>query len=68
MSDAAPIKHPTELTGGDFTEADEPLRLFAAWFADAKQSEPVNPDAMALATVDAQGLPNARMVLLKGFD
>ena len=62
MSDAAPIKHPTELTGGDFTEADEPLRLFAAWFADAKQSEPVNPEAMTLATVDAQGLPNARMV------
>ena len=68
MSDAAPIKHPTELTGGDFTEADEPLRLFAAWFADAKQSEPVNPEAMTLATVDALGLPNARMVLLKGFD
>ena len=68
MSDAAPIKHPAGLTGGDFTEAEEPLRLFAAWFADAKQSEPVNPEAMALATVDAQGLPNARMVLLKGFD
>jgi pyridoxamine 5'-phosphate oxidase len=68
MSDAAPIKHPTGLTGGDFTEAEEPLRLFAAWFADAKLSEPVNPEAMALATVDAQGLPNARMVLLKGFD
>jgi pyridoxamine 5'-phosphate oxidase len=68
MSDAAPIKHPTGLTGGDFTEAEEPLRLFAAWFADAKQSEPVNPEAMALATVDAQGRPNARMVLLKGFD
>jgi pyridoxamine 5'-phosphate oxidase len=68
MSDAAPIKHPTELTGGDFTQADEPLPLFAAWFAEAKQSEPVNPEAMALATVDADGLPNARMVLLKGFD
>jgi pyridoxamine 5'-phosphate oxidase len=68
MSDAAPIKHPIELTGGDFTEADEPLRLFASWFAEAKKSEPVNPEAMALATVDAQGLPNARMVLLKGFD
>ena len=68
MSDAAPIEHPTGLTAGDFTTADEPLRLFAAWFADAKQSEPVNPEAMTLATVDAQGLPNARMVLLKGFD
>jgi pyridoxamine 5'-phosphate oxidase len=68
MSDAAPIEHPTGLTGGDFTEADEPLRLFAAWFAEAKRSEPVNPDAMTLATVDASGLPNARMVLMKGFD
>jgi pyridoxamine 5'-phosphate oxidase len=68
MSDAAPIEHPARLTGGDFTEADEPLRLFAAWFAEAQRSEPVNPDAMTLATVDASGLPNARMVLMKGFD
>ena len=68
MTDAAPIEHTTSLTGGDFTAADEPLRLFAAWFAEAKRAEPVNPDAMALATVDADGLPNARMVLLKGFD
>ncbi len=63
-----PIEHPAWLTGSDFTEADEPLRLFAAWFAEAKRTEPVNPDAMTLATVDAGGWPNARMVLLKGFD
>jgi pyridoxamine 5'-phosphate oxidase len=68
MSDTAPIEHPSWLTGGDFTEADEPFRLFAAWFAEAKRAEPVNPDAMAIATVDAAGLPNVRMVLLKGFD
>jgi len=68
MSDTAPIEHPTWLTGGDFTEADEPVRLFAAWFAEAKRAEPVNPDAMALATVGADGLPNVRMVLLKAFD
>src|SRR5580700_10581794 len=68
MSDTAPIEHPTWLTGGDFTQADEPVRLFAAWFAEAKRAEPVNPDAMALATVDSDGLPNARMVLMKGFD
>jgi pyridoxamine 5'-phosphate oxidase len=68
MSDAAPIEHPAGLTGGDFTEAEEPLRLFAAWFAEAQRSEPVNPEAMTLATVDASGLPNARMVLMKGFD
>ncbi len=68
MSDAAPIEHPAWLTGGDFTAADEPLRLFAEWFAEAKRAEPVNPDAMTLATVDGDGMPNARMVLLKGFD
>jgi pyridoxamine 5'-phosphate oxidase len=68
MSDTAPIEHPGWLTGGDFTDADEPVRLFAAWFDEAKRSEPVNPDAMAVATVDASGLPNVRMVLLKGFD
>ena len=68
MSDAPPIEHPAWLTGGDFTEADEPFRLFGTWFAEAKKAEPVNPDAMAVATVDAAGLPNVRMVLLKGFD
>jgi pyridoxamine 5'-phosphate oxidase len=68
MSDAGAIEHPTGLTGGDFTAADEPLRLFAQWFDAAKRSEPVNPEAMTLSTVDPEGLPNARMVLLKGFD
>ena len=68
MSDAAPIEHPAWLTSGDFTEASEPLRLFAAWFAEARRSEPVNPDAMTLSTVDAAGMPDARMVLMKGFD
>jgi pyridoxamine 5'-phosphate oxidase len=68
MSDAPSIEHPGWLTGGDFTEADEPLRLFAAWFAEAKRAEPVNPDAMTLATADAGGLPNARMVLMKNCD
>lgn len=68
MSDAPPIEHPPELTGGDFAAAEEPLRLFGTWFAEARQSEPVNPEAMALATVDPDGLPNVRMVLLKGFD
>jgi pyridoxamine 5'-phosphate oxidase len=35
---------------------------------EAARSEPADPNAMALATVDAQGMPNVRMVLLKGFD
>ena len=68
MADSSPIQHPKELTAGDFTEADEPLRLFAAWFEEAKRAEPSDASAMTLATVDADGLPNARMVLLKDFD
>jgi pyridoxamine 5'-phosphate oxidase len=68
MSESAPIEHPSWLTTGDFTQADEPLRLFAAWFEAAARSEPRDPTAMSLATVDADGLPNVRMVLMKGFD
>ena len=68
MSDTASIEHPTWLTSGDFTAADEPFRLFAAWMQDATTAEPRDPTAMTLATVDANGMPNARMVLLKGFD
>jgi len=68
MSDTAPIEHPSWLTSGDFTAADEPLRLFAAWLSEATASEPRDPTAMTLATIDADGLPNARMVLLKGVD
>jgi len=68
MSDSASIQHPNGLTTGDFTEADEPLRLFAAWFEEARRSEPADANAMTLATVDTDGLPNARVVLLKGYD
>jgi pyridoxamine 5'-phosphate oxidase len=56
------------LTSGDFTEAEEPFDLFGTWLEEAKGSEPNDPNAMALATADADGLPNVRMVLLKGFD
>jgi pyridoxamine 5'-phosphate oxidase len=56
------------LTTGDFTEENEPYSLFGAWLADAEKSEPNDPNAVALATVDPAGLPNVRMVLLKGFD
>lgn len=52
----------------DFTTRDEPFALFADWLADATKSEPNDPNATALATVDADGLPDVRMVLLKGFD
>jgi pyridoxamine 5'-phosphate oxidase len=53
---------------GDFAAAPEPFALFEAWFAEAKAHEPNDPNAMALATVDASGMPNVRMVLLKGLD
>ena len=56
------------LTKGDFTEAAEPWAIFRAWMAEAEQSEPNDPTAMALATADEDGLPNVRMVLLKGAD
>ncbi|HXL48798.1 MAG TPA: pyridoxamine 5'-phosphate oxidase [Xanthobacteraceae bacterium] len=67
MSESAPIENLARLTSGDLIEADEPLRLFAAWFEQATRSEPRDPTAMSLATVDADGLPNVRMVLMKGF-
>ncbi|MBR0556708.1 pyridoxamine 5'-phosphate oxidase [Ciceribacter sp. L1K23] len=56
------------LTTGDFTEENEPFALFGAWLKDAEASEPNDPNAVAVATVDENGLPNVRMVLLKGFD
>ena len=45
---------------------DDPFALFDAWFAEARASEPNDPNAMALATADARGRPSVRMVLLKG--
>lgn len=45
--------------------AADPFALFAAWMDEAKASEPNDPDAMSLATVDADGAPDVRIVLLK---
>lgn len=64
MVDTKPIEDaPSEIaaTGDPFAQFDE-------WFALAAAKEPSDPNAMALATVDAHGLPNVRMVLLKGHD
>ena len=44
---------------------ETPFALFKAWFERAQQTEPSLPDAMSLATVDAGGMPNSRLVLLK---
>ena len=46
----------------------DPYAIFAEWMEEAVAAEPVNPNAMALATVDASGRPSQRMVLLKGTD
>lgn len=55
-------------TGGRLSgifDTEDPYALARAWLAEAEASEPNDPNAVALATVDAQGLPNVRMVLLK---
>ena len=57
-----------KLTERDLAEACDPVRLFAEWLAQASEREPSDPTAMALATVDEAGMPDVRMVLLKGCD
>ncbi len=58
--DAAQLADSVIPAGGD------PYSLFDQWFAEAKASEPNDPNAMALATASAAGMPSVRMVLLKG--
>ncbi len=57
-----------DLSTIDFTEAADPFALFKLWLEEAAQTEINDPGAMTLATVDANGLPDARMVLCKGAD
>lgn len=52
---------------GNFA-GDSPFEISRQWLLDAEQSEPNDPNAIALATVDADGMPNARMVLLKDIE
>lgn len=56
------------LKSKDFTEAEDPFALFRSWLAEAENAEPADPEAMAVATVDAKGMPDVRMILLKGAD
>jgi pyridoxamine 5'-phosphate oxidase len=56
------------LDDGGITPRDDPFVMFKSWMSEAEASEPNDPNAMALATVDADGSPNVRMVLLKGVD
>ena len=53
--------------GGIFA-GEDPFVIARAWLAEAEASEPNDPNAIALATVDPEGLPNVRMVLLKSID
>jgi len=47
---------------------EEPFEEFERWYAEARQSEPKDANAMTLATATADGVPSARVVLLKGAD
>lgn len=49
-------------------EGEAPIPIIRRWLAEAQTSEPNDPNAIALATVDAAGLPNVRMVLLKDIE
>ena len=68
MADEIKPGYYTAPQAGDFAAAVEPFALFIDWFEEAKAHEPNDPNAFALATVDAAGLPNVRIVLLKGLD
>lgn len=60
---------PTDLVFDDtVSEKPDPMALFSAWLAAAKETEINDANAMALATVDQSGLPDLRMVLLNGWD
>ena len=49
-------------------KTEDPLELFEAWYALAREREPEFPDAAALATVSEHGMPSVRMVLIKQAD
>ena len=59
---------PAEAVDESLFEGDDPLGLFDRWLGAAELGEPNDPNGMAVATVDADGLPDVRMVLLKGHD
>ncbi|VAW11069.1 Pyridoxamine 5'-phosphate oxidase [hydrothermal vent metagenome] len=53
-------------SGDDMFSCPDPMAIFAQWLAEARAAEPNDPDAAALATVDGDGMPDVRMILLKG--
>lgn len=52
----------------EILRTENPITLFQKWLADAAKTEPNDPEAVALATVDAEGMPSVRMVLMKKAD
>jgi pyridoxamine 5'-phosphate oxidase len=69
MDTAMSLKDMSTLTADlGFTERNDPFVLFQEWLADATKSELNDPNGMALSTVDEEGLPDVRMVLLKDSD
>ncbi len=66
----SPQEHQDSAPAADEADfaSEDPVALFEHWFAEAKAKEPRDPHAMALATADADGAPDVRMVLLKGLD
>jgi pyridoxamine 5'-phosphate oxidase len=68
---SGPTSQPVEASDANderLFAGDDPFARFADWFEEAKAAEPNDPNAMTLATADADGAPDARMVLLKGVD
>ncbi len=59
---------PAEVVDEGLFEGDDPLRLFGRWLKDAEGAEPNDPNGVAVATVDPDGMPDVRMVLLKDWD
>jgi pyridoxamine 5'-phosphate oxidase len=56
------------INDGGIAAARDPFEMFTAWMKDAEKTEPNEANAMAVATADAEGHPNIRMVLLKAID
>jgi pyridoxamine 5'-phosphate oxidase len=58
-----------ETAGLDFDDLDEsPIQQWHAWYIEAVEAELAEPNAMAVSTIDAEGMPDSRIVLVRGFD
>ncbi len=62
------VRQVTEATPPALLSEEDPFALFAEWLEEAGKKEPNDPNAMTVSTVDADGMPDSRMVLLKDFD